>query len=791
MRQAVILVGGRGTRLGELARETPKPLLPIVGDVRFLDYLIENIARHGIEDIVLLAGHFGDQVEARYAGKRIRGAHLRVIVEPSPAGTAGALRYAEAALDDTFLMLNGDSIVELNYLALAQALGRNDQAALALRRVPDASRYGRVQTSGSRVAGFHEKDPAFSGAALISSGVYALRKSVLGLIGRVPASIETDVFPKLAAANAIAAFESTGYFLDIGLPDTLAQARAELPDQMRRGAVFFDRDNTLIRDEGYTYRVEDLEWLPGAIEAIRACNDAGRLVIVVSNQAGIARGLYTETDMRRFHTHMQNELRKHGAHIDAFYHCPHHGDGAIGRYKHLDHPDRKPNPGLLRRAFAEWPIERACAVLIGDADSDIAAAKALGVQASKVRPGELLAAVRAALARCAASDLSRSDARIQLRDRANMAREWLFDAALPLWWNAGFDQQARCFHERIALDGAPVAALPRRTRVQARQTIVYAQAGKLGWRGPWREATAAGASVLVERCLRADGGTRHLLAPDGAPIDDRRDLYDAAFIILALSNAAMSLGGRPDLTAAAERVVDWLDNNWSDAAGGFREGEVVDRLPRRQNPHMHMFEALLALYEATRNAEHLARAAKLAGLLRDRFFDPEHGALSEYFDDAWRPAAGDDGRIAEPGHQFEWSWLLHRWRRLGGADARELAERLRLHGELYGVDAETGVAFDEVYVEGLPRTRSCRFWPHTERMKANLARFELTGDVEAAANAISAFDTLLTYLNTPVRGLWRDKRSADGNFIEEAAPASSFYHAIFAFSELMRVANEA
>jgi len=791
VRQAVILVGGRGTRLGKLARETPKPLLPIVGDVRFLDYLIENIARHGIEDIVLLAGHFGDQVETRYAGKRIRGAQLRVIVEPSPAGTAGALRYAEATLDDTFLMLNGDSIVELNYLALAQARGSSDQAALALRRVPDAARYGRVETRDGRVIGFHEKDASFSGEALISSGVYVLRKSVLGLIDRVPASIETDVFPKLAAARAIAAFESTGYFLDIGLPDTLAQARAELPEQMRRGAVFFDRDGTLIRDDGYTHRIEDLEWLPGAVEAIRACNDAGRLVIVVTNQAGIARGLYTEADMRRFHAHMQSELRKHGAHIDAFYHCPHHADGVVERYTHADHPDRKPNPGMLRRAFAEWPIERAFSFLVGDADSDVAAAAALGLPAYKIKPNELLGAVRAGLEQRTTTASLRINARAQLQECAKIAREWLFNAALPFWWATGFDKAARCFHERIALDGAALAYLPRRTRVQARQTIVYAQAGTLGWQGPWREATEAGAAVLIERCIRADGGTRHLLAADGSPSDDRRDLYDAAFVVLALSHSAMALGDRTDLIAAAERVVDWVESNWSTAAGGFHEGDLVEPLPHRQNPHMHMFEALLALYEATQKPQHLARAAKLADLLRDRFFDAEHGALREYFDDLWRPAADEAGRITEPGHQFEWSWLLHRWRTFSGANVTDLAESLRLHGELYGVDPATGIALDEVYIEGLARSRSCRFWPHTERMKANLARYELTGDPEAALNAVSAFDALKTYLDTPTPGLWRDKRNADGSFVDEAAPASSFYHAIFALGELMRVSDDA
>lgn len=145
MRQAVILVGGRGTRLGDLARDVPKPLVPIAGDTRFLDYLLSNVARHGVTDILLLAGHLANVVADRYDGARIQGASVRVIAEPAPAGTAGALRYAANQLDDVFLMMNGDSFFDVNYLALETALRESDVGAMALRRVSDAGRYGRVE----------------------------------------------------------------------------------------------------------------------------------------------------------------------------------------------------------------------------------------------------------------------------------------------------------------------------------------------------------------------------------------------------------------------------------------------------------------------------------------------------------------------------------------------------------------------------------------------------------------------------------------------------------------------
>jgi histidinol-phosphate phosphatase family protein len=788
MRQAVILVGGRGTRLGELARDIPKPLVPIGGDHRFLDLLVDDIARHGFEEILLLASHLADAVRHRYGGVTVRAARLHVITEPTPAGTGGALRHAAAALDDVFLMTNGDSLVDVNYLALAAALTEGAAGAIALRRVDDASRYGRIELHGGRVVGFHEKDAAHSGTALVSAGVYVLRKHpVLDLITRVPCSIEADVFPKLAAAGALTAIKSRGFFIDIGLPETLAEARRTLIAQMRRGAVFFDRDGTLIRDSGYTYRSEDLVWQPGAIEAVRRVNDAGRLAIVVTNQSGIARGLYTEEDVRRFHAYMQRELSAHGAHIDAFYYCPFHGDGVVAAYAHANHPDRKPNPGMLRRALGEWPIDAGRTFMIGDTDLDTAAAAAAGLPAFKVRPGELLAAAERGLAASAsgarAPDLARA-----LRRCAAGARAFLFEHALPLWWEMGFDHAAGCFHERIAIDGAPMSDLPRRVRVQARQTAVYALAGRLGWNGPWRQAAEAGACVLAERCLRPDGGTRHLLSPKGAPLDERRDLYDAAFVVFALAHAAHALGARPDLIAAAEDLVQWVEATWTHPAGGFREGDLTPTPPRRQNPHMHMFEALLALHEATGRATHLASAKRIAALFQERLFNHSSGALPEYFDDAWRPLAVEEGQICEPGHHFEWSWLLHRYSVLSGERLAPEAERLRVHAEVYGVDHRSGVVFDEVFLDGRRRSTTSRLWPHTERIKANLARYETTRDPAAGLAAVEAFDVLMRFCDVPRKGLWRDRMTQDGSIVDEPARASSFYHVMLALTELIRVA---
>lgn len=406
--QAVVLVGGKGTRLGALTANTPKPLMPLDDKTVFLDEVLFDIARHGFDDIILAAGHFGEQFVERYHEKSLRGAQLRVVVEPYPCGTGGALKGLEAMLAPTFLFVNGDTAFDINLRRLDALLGRNSGAlaALALRRVNDAGRYGSVTLDQDRILAFHEKRAqADSAGGLINGGIGLFRREIVDYIDTYPCSIETQVYPLLCAQNRLCGGEFSGYFIDIGLLDTLNQARADLPLRRYRPAVFFDRDGVINQDKGYTHKVEDLVFIHGAVAAIREVNDCGALAIVVTNQAGVARGLYGPDAVQRFHQAMAEQLARQGAHIDAFYSCMHHPDAVVPAYWHPNHPDRKPNPGMILRAMAEWPIDPGTSQLIGDMASDIEAARQAGVAGHLFDGGDLarfttplLAPIKAALA---------------------------------------------------------------------------------------------------------------------------------------------------------------------------------------------------------------------------------------------------------------------------------------------------------------------------------------------------------------------------------------------------------
>jgi mannose-6-phosphate isomerase len=365
-----------------------------------------------------------------------------------------------------------------------------------------------------------------------------------------------------------------------------------------------------------------------------------------------------------------------------------------------------------------------------------------------------------------------------LVEAGHSARDWLFDELLPLWSTTG-----RCpaggFVERIGLDGAAIDE-PKRVRVQARQIYVFAEAGRLGWSGPWRDCVEAGLDFLLTRCRRPDGLVAYSVGQDGAILDDRALNYDQAFAIFALAQARRALE-RPALEAEALAILATLRRERRHPGGGFHESHPP-AAPLLSNPHMHMFEAMLAWREIGAAPEFAALADEIAALCARSFIDPAAGALREYFALDWSPMPDAQGEIAEPGHQFEWAWLIRRHIAGGGSMDPGLADRLYAHGRRFGLDAARNVAVNEVAIDGRVLDANARLWPQTERLKAALA-LGLWDD------AVAAWNGLTSYAIPGGPGLYADKSLATGGFVEEPAPASSLYHIVCALSELIRAAE--
>jgi len=385
--QAVCLVGGRGTRLGPLTERLPKPLLP-VGGRPFLDYIIHEARRFGMQRLLLLTGYRSEEIERRYAGRRYGDMSVEVVAEPSPAGTAGALVNAARHLDEVFFLLNGDSYFDFNWLALAAAATghRSWKMNAALASHVAGGRYGRVELVNGRIRNFQAEGGS---TRPINAGIYLARRTLLGDIKSVPSSLERDILPVLARKGQLLGVAARGPFIDIGIPEDFARAQDLLPSFTRRPAAFLDRDGVLNRDDGYVHRPDQIVWLEGAIEAVRWLNESGYYVFVVTNQAGVAHGYYTEQHVHELHGWMQRQLQPMGAHIDAFEHSPFHPEGKVERYRR--HSElRKPGPGMLLKLQREWTTEHSGSFMIGDRDSDIQAAAAAGLPGYKFTGGSLL-----------------------------------------------------------------------------------------------------------------------------------------------------------------------------------------------------------------------------------------------------------------------------------------------------------------------------------------------------------------------------------------------------------------
>ncbi len=432
--KAVIMAGGKGTRIASVRSDIPKPMIPVLGKP-ILEWQIECLKKNGITDILIGIGHLGHFIRDYFDDGKKFGVDISYYEEKEPLGTAGFLFKAQG-LDQDFLLLCGDTIFDIDFKRFIK-FHQEKKALASLMTHPNNHPYdsslivtqidypaegsGGMPTDTHKVAAWLAKeDERLWYKNRVNAGIQIISPELLNLTrSRVFAEgenskaaqsgrldLDRDVLKPAVQTGRIYAYDTTEYIKDMGTPDRLEQVEADLKSGLVQGknlsqkqrAVFLDRDGTINKEVNFLTNIDDLELLPGAAEAIKKINQKGFLAIVITNQPVIARGEVTLPQLNEIHAKLETLLGREGAYIDGLYFCPHHPDkgfeGERPEYKR-ECDCRKPKAGLVLQAAKDFNIDLSASYMIGDRDKDVDCGKAAGLRQSLLceRNGNLLAAL--------------------------------------------------------------------------------------------------------------------------------------------------------------------------------------------------------------------------------------------------------------------------------------------------------------------------------------------------------------------------------------------------------------
>lgn len=363
-------------------------------------------------------------------------------------------------------------------------------------------------------------------------------------------------------------------------------------------------------------------------------------------------------------------------------------------------------------------------------------------------------------------------------------QQWLFEKALPLWAEKGIDYEHGGVHEALTFDGEPAPHPQKRLRVTARQIYCFSHASLLGWKGDSDKILRHCLDTLIETGWHPEGGFIHLYNPDGSVLDDSRDTYDQCFVLLGLSWLYRAKAW-PEAREWANKTLAYMDEHLADTVNGGYLEDSNGSTPRRANPHMHFLEAMLSWYDATEDERFLDRAQAVVQLFEKHFFDRITGSVIERFNNDWSLIKkGEVDNSVEPGHGYEWAWLLMRYNAHRATSQLEAKARaIYASSRAFGYHDKTGAVVDYMQPDGTNLSDNARCWPQTEALKAAII-FEKNGLSVATNHRKEMLDVLFArYLNRPIDGGWYDAINTEGNVTAPDMPSSTFYHVFCALAE--------
>jgi D-glycero-D-manno-heptose 1,7-bisphosphate phosphatase len=360
----VILCGGKGTRLGTLTKNMPKPLLKI-NNKYFLSYLIQFYQKFDFKNIYLLAGYKGIKIKEKFHEKEFNFIKTFCLIEKKPLGTGGSLNLLKNKIKNDFLLINGDSFLQYD---LENFLEKSSSSSLCNIILVNAKTYLENNQLNNLSLNLEKKVFFKTKSHLMNSGIYLLKKEILNQIPNKFFSLEQDLLPNLILKKKVSGFIEKGFFIDIGTREKFNYAKKFLIKHLQKPAVFLDRDGVLNEDIGYLYKYRDFKWKKNIFKILNYIQKK-YYIFIVTNQSGIARKFYTISDFNLLHKKLKIFLSKHNIFIDDVFYCPHHPHYGKGIFKKKC-LCRKPNNLLITNALSDWPIIKNKSLMIGDKHTD-------------------------------------------------------------------------------------------------------------------------------------------------------------------------------------------------------------------------------------------------------------------------------------------------------------------------------------------------------------------------------------------------------------------------------------